>query len=463
MAEGKVTVDVNVNDSDANKKIKELGPKLKGIEKPAKDADKKVSGLAGSIKNIAIGSALGGGLNKALSMVSSGIGGLMHDLGASSATWKTFEGNLKNTGKSAGEIKKVKGELQDYATQTIYSASDMASTYAQLNAVGTKNTTELVKGFGGLAAASENPTQAMKTLSQQATQMAAKPKVAWEDFKLIMEQSPAGIAAVAKTMGMSTQELIKGVQDGKIKTEDLFGAIEKTGNSKAFSKMATEFKTPQQAMDGLKETLVTKLQPTFDKVSGVAIKGISSVADWISKLDIEGFASKVGGVFDKVLKVIKGVVDYVQQNSDWIMPLVVGIGAFATVLEVVSKVKQLTSAIKAFQAGTKIATAVQGAFNAIMAINPFVLIIAAIVAVVAGLVWFFTQTEVGRKAWQSFVDWLSALWQGVVTFAQELWTNLATFFTDLWNSIATVASDVWNGLEMVGVRQSMQLKTLRKK
>ena len=37
----------------------------------------------------------------------------------------------------------------------IYSASDMATTYSQLAAVGTKNCTQLVKGFGGLAAAAE--------------------------------------------------------------------------------------------------------------------------------------------------------------------------------------------------------------------------------------------------------------------------------------------------------------------
>ena len=72
----------------------------------------------------------------------------------------------------------------------------------------------------------------MKTLSQQATQMAAKPKVQWQDFKLMVEQTPAGIAAVAKTMGKSTQQLIKDVQDGKIKTEDFFDAVAKTGTNK---------------------------------------------------------------------------------------------------------------------------------------------------------------------------------------------------------------------------------------
>ena len=78
----------------------------------------------------------------------------------------------------------------------------------------------------------------MKTLSQQGTQMAAKPMVAWQDFKLMLEQTPAGIAAVAREMGMSTSELVSAVQSGTVKTEDFFNAVE--GNSKAFTKMATQ-------------------------------------------------------------------------------------------------------------------------------------------------------------------------------------------------------------------------------
>ena len=41
--------------------------------------------------------------------------------------------------------------------------------------------------------------------------------------------------------------------------------------------MATEYKTVGQAVDGLKETLVTKLQPAFDKVSGVGIKAVEGI------------------------------------------------------------------------------------------------------------------------------------------------------------------------------------------
>ncbi len=136
-------------------------------------------------------------------------------------------------GKTEGEIKSLKSELQSFAEQTIYSSSDMASTFAQLDAVGTKNTLNLVKGFGGLAAAAESPTQAMKTLSQQATQMAAKPMVQWQDFKLMVDTRSRVIAAVAKQMGRSTQQLIKDVQDGKVATEDFFDAIATVGTNDA--------------------------------------------------------------------------------------------------------------------------------------------------------------------------------------------------------------------------------------
>ena len=236
----------------------------------------------------------------AFNTISNGVTGLVGDLNSSSAAWKTFQGNMEMTGKSADQIKAVKNELQDFAEATIYSSSDMASTFAQLEAVGTKNTTKLVKGFGGLAAAAESPTQAMKTLSQQATQMAAKPTVAWEDFKLMLEQTPAGIAAVAKQMGKSTQGLIKDVQAGTVATEDFFDAIAAVGTNDSFTKLATEYKTVDQAMDGLQETMSNKLQPAFDVLSAVGIGAISRLVDKMGQMDGEQIAAKMTSGLDKI-------------------------------------------------------------------------------------------------------------------------------------------------------------------
>lgn len=260
MADGYLNFDTKINEAGFNKGIS------------------KLSNIAQTGLGVVVGNIATSALQKIGQLGSELVAGLNE----SSAAWKTFQANMQMNGKTADEISKIKGELKDFAEQTIYSASDMASTYSQLEAVGTKNTTALVKGFGGLAAAASDPTQAMKTLSQQATQMAAKPKVAWEDFKLMVEQTPAGISAVAKTMGMSTQELISDVQKGKVKTEEFLDAIAKTGTNADFTALATQYKTVGQATDGLIETLTGQLQPAFDTLSQVGINAISGITDKIS-------------------------------------------------------------------------------------------------------------------------------------------------------------------------------------
>lgn len=273
----------------------------KNLSKTLSSVTKQSDSFLSKLKNSAVFGAFASVGASAMRTVTSAISGTISELSSSNVAWKTFEGNMQMLGQSSGEINKAKKALQQYATQTIYSASDMSQTYSQFAAVGTKNCLQLVKGFGGLASAAENPKQAMKTLSQQGTQMAAKPMVAWQDFKLMLEQTPAGIAAVAREMGMSTSELVSAVQSGTVKTEDFFNAVEKAGNSKAFTKMATQYKSVGQAMDGLKETLANKLMPAYDKLSQIGIKALSSIIDGLDGFD----ANILTNGIDKVINTVK--------------------------------------------------------------------------------------------------------------------------------------------------------------
>ena len=442
MADGTVKITIEADGNKAIKSAKELdnvfgqlgkGGKtngltgdLDGVAKHSNTAKIGVMDMAKSIGLVKVASA-------AFGFVTSGLGEIVKGLNESSATWQTFEGNMKGFGKSGAEIAKVKKELQSYAQATIYSASDMASTYAQLSAVGTKNTTKLVEGFGGLAAAAEDPQQAMKSLSQQATQMAAKPQVAWEDFKIMLEQTPAGMAAVAKEMGMSLTDLVKKVQDGSVKTDDFFNAIAKAGTNDTFGKMATQFKTVGQAADGLKETITNKLQGAFDKMGKVGINAIVKLTDWIQTINFDAIIASAVKFGTDVYNSIMKVVSYVQQNADWLGPLAVGIAAGVT-------------AFMAINGAIKIATTTMAIFNAVMSINPFVALIVGITAVVAGLVYFFTQTESGKEIWANFTAFLTQTWQATVAVAQTIWTALATFFSGLWTGITTFATAIWTSL-----------------
>lgn len=133
----------------------------------------------------------------------------------------------------------------------------------------------------------------------------------------------------------------------------------------------------------------------------------------------------------------------------------------------------LTAAEAANAAATMGASGAFGIFNAVLSANPIGLVVTAIAALVAGLVWFFTQTETGREIWSSFMEWIKSAWQnisqffiglwqgisegavnlwngvrdvwdGVVEGIKSLWNGIVDFFSNLWESIKTVATTAWN-------------------
>src|SRR5699024_9690612 len=120
-------------------------------------------------------------------------------------------------------------------------------------------------------------------------------------------------------------------------------------------------------------------------------------------------------------------------SSDLIGPLAVAIGAAAAAWGA------WTGAIKLWQGITKAAAAVQAAFNAVMAANPIMLTVIAIAALVAGLTYFFTQTELGQQIWESFTNAISVGWE---------WVKNA--FATAWAVIQPILSGIWTAIQFVG-------------
>ena len=112
-----------------------------------------------------------------------------------------------------------------------------------------------------------------------------------------------------------------------------------------------------------------------------------------------------------------------------------------------------SGALKAAQvagaAATGIATAAQWALNAAMSANPIGLIVVAIGALVAGLVLFFTKTELGREIWQGFVDFLSASWEAIKGAFQAAWDFISPILTAIWDFVSGVLVGAFNGLVSV--------------
>lgn len=459
MADGSVTIKVDMDGSNAQAGVSKLKSLFGGLE----SAGTKVGSV---FKSVLGANLIGSALTTGIGTITSGVREMASELNSSQKAWKTFEGNLQAFGRSAEEIKAAKTEMQDFATKTIYSASDMASTYSQLDAVGTKNVGSLVKAFGGLAASAENPAQAMKSLSTQATQMASKPKVAWMDFKIMMEQAPAGMAAVAKEMGMSTAELVKAVQDGKVKTEDFFDAMNRAGNSDAFQKMATEFKTVDQAIDGAKESLSNKLMPAFEKLNKFGIKAVNAVSDALEKINFDSIAEKLGAFLESIdidgfISTVTGAFAKAGETVSEFFAVFNKIGVFEYMSDTLRDIgvtamsvfKELTSHINIFDNFT------EGIGNIIILVNK---VIQELAAGVQFALEAFSNTGAIKNAYQAFKE----LTEAALDLTDKLsdlipWDEVGAAVGHVVNAISqviiwisklskSISADVWRGL-IVGI------------
>lgn len=497
-----LSVKIEGDESDFNDAMKRVQEALGKTDNSLKEGSNNAGIFGGVLKANLVSSAITGGLNllkSGIQNVVGAIGSLSGDLSESSKAWQTFETNA-STKHSQSEIQAVKKELQDFATATIYSSSDMASTYSQLDAVGVASAQNLVKAFGGLAAASADPAQAMKTLSQQATQMAAKPKVAWEDFKLMLEQSPAGMAAVASEMGMSVQDLITNIQAGTVSTTDFFNAVEKSGTSDKFTKMATEYKTVDQAMDGLRETAVNKLQPAFDMISQVGIGAISGISDSLDGINIDGLVTAMLPGFQALADAASNLVQQAiawAQTADWesignsiadaITNIVNGISSFdwggffsiigdgiglfvdglSLIIDNVGDIRGLADVIVAVAVAFGVLNAVLTVYNTVMAVqsaimmaNPTTWIILGIVAAIAALILIIknwgTITETIATVWEKVKDAVINTWNNIYSMFVGIFTAIlnnpvvqliVNFVTTEFNIMKNLITGIWNGIK----------------
>ena len=117
----------------------------------------------------------------------------------------------------------------------------------------------------------------------------------------------------------------------------------------------------------------------------------------------------------------------------------------------------LTASLAAENAAAVGASGAFSVFNAVLSVNPIFLAVGAIVALVAALTWFFTQTETGKAIFQDFMSWLSSAWNELLPVLTEVWNNIVSAATTAWNAlvefvtpivqeVASVIQTVWNGI-----------------
>ncbi|MGQ7688125.1 hypothetical protein ACTGUM_01325 [Streptococcus suis] len=227
----------------------------------------------------------------------------------------------------------------------------------------------------------------------------------------------------------------------------LFGSLSEKDNIDLLTKLGMD--------SGTAETIITTttqigdtIKSSFETAVDIVSEGAGKVADFISWFQkggpaVDGFKAAIVGITTAWAgyKLVTGTIQAIETVRNTL--LAVGNGLM---LARFAQSGALTAAEATQAAATMGASGAFGIFNAVLSANPIAIIIIAITALVAALVWFFTQTETGKQAWASFMSFLTGVWNSIVSSGQAIWTSLSTFFTFILNAIFNTFSSIWSSI-----------------
>lgn len=300
---------------------------------------------------------------------------------------------------------------------------------------------------------------------------------------------PVTTAAAALSKAYSGQttslnRLIPGLDQATLKSgnwaaisQELASAVGGSATAAANTQAGAAKRTAiamQEAAESLGAAFLPIMQDVTDIIQTTVVPAIQSLAEWFKSLSPETKkAIVVFGVFaaaaGPLTVAIGKVVSAVGSIATAIAPMIAKITAAAAAQEISTFAYLKNSAAMVAQkavslasaAATGVVTAAQWALNAALNANPIGLVIIAITALVAGIMYLWNTNEGFRegviKVWNAIKDAAVAVWNWLVE-AFKKWgaailavvlgpiAMLALFVAKHWEQIKAAAAAAWNAI-----------------
>lgn len=341
------------------------------------------------------------------------------------------------------------------AEQSAYFADMMA--YAQANA--NTNVEQLGAAFKNSAANMNAAGQDVETVTALLAMMANQ--------GLKGERAGTALSAVMR-------DITKSMKDGSIAIGDTnVQVMDSEGNYRDLTDILKDVEAATNGMGDAEKASALSATFTSDSIKGLnlilnagvddaagfedALRDCSGTAKKMSDImndnlggDLTALNSKLEGVqiaiYEKfepalrkgidILDGLLNVVNFVVENSDY---FVAALGAMAAGMTAyfgyTTALTVMTKGWEALTWATKLQAGAQAALNAVMAVNPIGLLVAAIAALVAAFVILWNKSEDFRNFW-------IGLWESIKTAVSGVWDSIIGFFKGAWDKLV----ETWNGL-----------------
>lgn len=440
------------------------------------------------------GSALGKGISRGLKVIGGGIagvtalvGGLALKGGISRAlNIEDARAKLKGLGHDTQSIETIMDNALASVKGTAFGLGDAATVAASAVAAGIEpgeNLERVLSSVANAAAAAGTDLTDMGAIyNDAATQNKATNRI----LQQVAQRGLPIYEALADQLGVTAEEVFKLASAGKIgfaefeqamtdasgtvaaemgdtlrgRIDNTMAALGRLGEkvvegvlpqiSDGLGSMIDVLDSWAPAAEKVGEAIGKALRASIDFMKNEVVPVIRDVAGWFRNDALPAAQDLGKALNDHVVPALKGVVDWVKENRTWLEPLTVAVvaaaGAWKLVTGAIAAVKGLAGILSA----AKVAAA---GFTAVLAANPIGIVVTAIAALVAGLTWFFTQTETGKKIWQGFTEFLSRAWEGVkaafapvVDWFKEHVVPLVQSIAEAWWAYIQRIGEIWKWL-----------------
>lgn len=430
--------------------------------------------LASSLGLVAIGA-------KAFNVLSDSIGGAIDRFD----TLNKYPVVMDALGYSARDVAKSSKLMQkgiDGLPTSLQDITSVAQQLAPLTGSATKASKSALALNNAFLASGASVADTSRGL-QQYTQMLSTGKVDMMSYRTLMETMPIALRKVANAFGFTgksaEQDLYNALQSGQISVDQLNDKfIELNKGQNGFAQLAKKNSAGiATSFANLKASVVKNLGNMLTAINnGFSKAGFGSIAQVLGnmKVGINGAFKAITPIVTQattgVLNTLKALFDFVNANKNWLVPLVVGIGSgllgfkaltsaingAKTAWKVAKDVFAVGNVLTSMATGSKAAgsaltfmadqsKAAAGALKMISAVgaNPYVAIIAGIVAVVAALAWWFTQTESGKNAWKSLCDTAINAWNSFYPLIKPA----IDVIVGAWNNFVQAVQTAWQAMQ----------------
>ena len=403
------------------------------------------------------------------------------------STLQSVRASFESLTGSAEGARKVMAQLNKFSLETAFSADDINAAARTLLGAGVSvdKLGSRMKWLGDIAGATgANLGQLVLPVSQALS----KGKLDTQDFYQILNSGAGKVREVLQNelnkRGLG--DVMTALSKGKVSAEILETAL-KTAASEggfAFNGAAKQAQTFNGRMSNLQETIsnvgleligVNKATGEIDPngIFAQMSEKVEKATKWLeeNKGKIKEIAQIIINNIQpaiitltalwasfKAIVITSQIVDAITKVSDAVGKMGDGVKKAVTWYQDLNKA-QIASSVSAKAhavavglqtAATNIATVAQTAFNVAMAANPIGLIVLAIAAVVAGLVWFFTQTEIGKQIFGEFVKFVSGVFGNIVSVISTVanaiivpFQNFLAFVSPIFNTLWQIVSSIF--------------------